>query len=442
MPERPRLIVLTDIGGDPDDEQSLIRLLVHTNEFRIEGILCEHWRDGHRYDPEGQMELVERILAAYGRVQPNLTKHDEAFPEPAALLVGLKRGAAEVPFTLDEDASRGTADLIGAGKDTAASDWIISRVDRPDPRPVNICVWGGTADLAQALWRVRDTRGAEEVARFVAKLRVHAISDQDATGPWIRSSFPELFYVLNHSREGNKMLSCYRGMFLGGDESLTSRIWVNKHVSRGHGPLGALYPRSTWTGPNPHGCLKEGDTPSWFYFFDNGLQVPEHPEYGGWGGRFEPNGHFYQDAMDTVDGNTSGPATVWRWRPAFQREFQARMDWCVLPPERAAHPPVAILNGDGSTRPVELTARRGEAVTLSAEGSQPADGRKLSYHWWQYREAGTYPGTVRLTGADRERTEVHVPRDPAGKDIHIILEVTGSGDPPIVRYRRAILRVG
>jgi hypothetical protein len=91
---------------------------------------------------------------------------------------------------------------------------------------------------------------------------------------------------------------------------------------------------------------------------------------------------------------------------------------------------------------VELTARRGEATTLSAEGSQPADGRKLSYRWWQYREAGKYPGTVSLTGADRERTEVHMPRDAAAKDIHIILEVTGSGDPPIVRYRRAILRVG
>ena len=37
------------------------------------------------------------------------------------------------------------------------------------------------------------------------------------------------------------------------------------------GPLGALYPTSTWTAPNPHGTLKEGDTPSWLYFLPVGL---------------------------------------------------------------------------------------------------------------------------------------------------------------------------
>ena len=36
--ERPRLLVLTDIGGDPDDQQSMIRLMVYANEFVIEGL--------------------------------------------------------------------------------------------------------------------------------------------------------------------------------------------------------------------------------------------------------------------------------------------------------------------------------------------------------------------------------------------------------------------
>ena len=39
-------------------------------------------------------------------------------------------------------------------------------------------------------------------------------------------------------------------MYLGGDESLTSRDWVDEHV-RSKGPLGALYPVITWTAPNP-----------------------------------------------------------------------------------------------------------------------------------------------------------------------------------------------
>ena len=31
--ERPRLCVLTDIGGDPDDTQSMVRLMVYANEI-------------------------------------------------------------------------------------------------------------------------------------------------------------------------------------------------------------------------------------------------------------------------------------------------------------------------------------------------------------------------------------------------------------------------
>ncbi len=37
---KPRLLVLTDIGGDPDDTQSLVRLLVYSNEFDIEGLIA------------------------------------------------------------------------------------------------------------------------------------------------------------------------------------------------------------------------------------------------------------------------------------------------------------------------------------------------------------------------------------------------------------------
>ena len=38
--ERPRLAVLTDIGGDPDDQQSLVRLLVYANELEIEALIA------------------------------------------------------------------------------------------------------------------------------------------------------------------------------------------------------------------------------------------------------------------------------------------------------------------------------------------------------------------------------------------------------------------
>lgn len=39
-PCEPRVIVLTDIGGDPDDQQSMVRFLVYSNEFEVEGLIA------------------------------------------------------------------------------------------------------------------------------------------------------------------------------------------------------------------------------------------------------------------------------------------------------------------------------------------------------------------------------------------------------------------
>lgn len=40
LQDRPRLFVLTDLANEPDDEESLVRLLAYANEFDIEGIVA------------------------------------------------------------------------------------------------------------------------------------------------------------------------------------------------------------------------------------------------------------------------------------------------------------------------------------------------------------------------------------------------------------------
>ena len=40
VPEKPRILISTDIGGtDPDDNQSMTHLLMYNNLFNIEGLL-------------------------------------------------------------------------------------------------------------------------------------------------------------------------------------------------------------------------------------------------------------------------------------------------------------------------------------------------------------------------------------------------------------------
>ncbi len=151
----PRLLVLTDISSltagvaEPDDGQSLIRLMLYTNEFDIEGLIAtSNLGHGQKTRPD----LIRQVVDAYEKVRPNLLLHDPRYPAAEVLRGGIKAGAGtcwpKVPVM----------ESIGEGKDTEASDWIIQGVDRPDPRPVWVVIWGGSADLAQALWRVRRDR--------------------------------------------------------------------------------------------------------------------------------------------------------------------------------------------------------------------------------------------------------------------------------------------
>jgi hypothetical protein len=430
---RPRLLVLTDIGGDPDDQQSMIRLMAYANEFEIEGLIASAAGvPGQLQDEVTHPDLIREIVEAYGKVRANLLLHRPDYPPVESLRERVKSGN-----------SRRGIRSVGAGHDTEGSRWIIKVVDRDDPRPVNVTIWGGSTELAQALWRVRHDRTAGELKHFVSKLRVHAIGHQDDTGPWIVEQFSDLFYVLSKAPEKRDMREgAYRGMYLGGDESLTSREWVDAHVRKERGPLGALYPTRTWTAPNPHGCLKEGDTPSWLYFLPTGLSDPAHPDWGGWGGRFRPaGGGLFRDAADTVGKVTDARATVWRWRPAFQADFAARMSWCVRPARGANHPPLAVLNGEGGAGIAEIRARPGEQVRLTAAGSSDPDGDRLSFRWFVYPEAGTYARDVPLSDGANETTVLTAPADAGGKTIHVVLEVTDGGEPPLTRYRRAVIRV-
>ena len=320
--DRPRLAVLTDIGGDPDDQQSMIRLMLYANELEIEALTASaSGTPGELKQDITQPHLIREIVKAYGQVLPNLRKHADGWPDAETLLGRIKSG----------NPKRGRQN-IGEGHDTEASRFLIERIDAGSPeRPLNISIWGGQTDLAQALWRIKHDRGAQGLAQFVRKFRVYDISDQDKLADWIRSEFPGMFYILSKAPPGrDRREAVFRGMYLTGNLDLTSRQWVETHV-RSKGPLGALYPIKTWTAPNPHGCLKEGDTPSWFFFLPRGGNDPNDPTKPGWGGQYvrQPDG-WYRDPPATADFDPR--TTVSRWREAFQQDFAQRMSWC-LPPE-------------------------------------------------------------------------------------------------------------
>lgn len=445
--EKQRVIVLTDIENEPDDAMSLVRFLTYSNQWDVEGLVAT--TSIHQKQKTAAWRIKE-IVNAYDSVRDNLLKHEPGYPSADYLHSVIKEGRMDYGMS-----------AVGPGMDSDGSELIIQSVDREDSRPVWVLVWGGPNCLAQALWKVSHTRSAEEVDKFVKKLRVYAISDQDDSGPWIRKTFKDLFYIVSpgyhrfggyhHSTWTGISGDKFHGRFSGADFNIVSNPWLDEHI-RSKGPLGRQYPFMTF--------IMEGDTPTFFYLIDNGLGDPAHPDWGSWGGRYE----FYQprmerwflepetrplwaDAVDEVMGvdscwHTGNQATIWRWREAYQNDFAARMDWTIKPYKEANHPPVPKLNHVS-----ELKAKVGDRINLSASATDP-DGDKLSYEWFYYPEAGSYTissgrtgNPLKIVDANKADAWFVVPESERLGTMHIILAVTDQGTPALTRYKRVIVTV-
>ena len=443
--EKQRVIVLTDISNEPDDEESLVRFLVYSNEYEVEGLIATTsvWlKDTVR------PERIQERVAAYGQVRDNLLKHASGYPTEEHLLSVIKAGRPEFGM-------KG----VGEGKSSEGSRHIIEVVDRPDQRPVWVCIWGGANCLAQALWDVKYTRSAEELDAFVSKLRVYTISDQDNSGRWMRITFPNLFYIVSPSSVDNQEYPRATWTGISGDRlyqngamhrfELVDNPWLEKNIINGHGPLGALYPRLKY--------IMEGDTPSFFSLINNGLGSHLSPSYGGWGGRYvlhqaygetRPIWTNARDSRDTVVAEngmsyTSDQATIWRWREAYQNDFAARMDWCVADTFAEGEPQ------SGRRFPGRQRAKRwqryglppGQRVNLSAAGTRDPDGNSVSYRWFVYKEAGTFKGDVRIEDAASPQAWFLAPQVTEPASLHVILEVWDDGQPRLCSYRRIIVTI-
>lgn len=461
---RPRVIIISDIGNEPDDQMSFVRFLLYSNEFDVEAMIAatSTWQ-GKATHPE----TMHALIHAYGQVRDNLLLHAKGWPTAGALDSRVFAGQASYGMT-------GTGD----NKMSPGAEAIIRAADRQDQRPLWICIWGGANTVAEALIRVRATRAPGEVEAFVEKLRIYSISDQDDAGPWIRRQFPGLFYIVQPTTPtgGEYYYATWTGISgdayyrncAGADSTTVTNEWLDAHI-RNKGPLGKLYPRFAF--------IMEGDTPSFLNLIDNGLGAYRRPDWGGWGGRYvyrQPYGETHpiwtqggdlfsrvtsQDTVTGADGRTytSDQATIWRWRDAFQNDFAARMDWTVSDYKHANHNPVVEVNHQTGTAPVLIDATVGEPVALDASNSRdPDSGQRLRFRWFHYAEAGgtgTNLSSVRIAGEHTPKATVtptsvcrsnwlqaSPPCSGTGA-AHVILVVSDDGSPPLTSYRRIILTV-
>jgi len=298
-----------DKCSDPDDVQSMVRFLLYTNDLDVEGLVAS----SATFANIAKKQNILEILNLYDQVDGNLRKHDSRYPTANQLRSITWQGR-------DNTWGKPASEIIGEGMDSEASDAIIRIVDKPDPRPVWICVWGGSREVAQAIWKVKATRNSPALVSFLSKLRIYIIAKQDGSAQWLLDNFPSLFVILSEKN--------YMGMFwdmYGADPKLADLAWINTNMREGHGPLGAVYPKSGYDPEKPG--QQEGDSPSFLYLVSavHGLNDPEKPNQESWGGKFvrpdSTKNHWFDDP--------AGTQTVSKWRLQVQEEFALRADWML-----------------------------------------------------------------------------------------------------------------
>ena len=422
---KPRVIATTD--GEIDDHSSMFRFLLYASDYDVAGIVevnSKYQKNGHSKEP-----WLEKQLDAYEQVLPNLRKHKPDYPSADYL-----RGVCRV-------GNENIKDLWVAPpgmeiKDTPGAQLIIDTLLDNDPRPVHVLSWGGANTTASALWKLKTEYPREKFDYAVSRIRIYCIWYQDGGGGWIQTNIPgayineayrwhKVWDYESISDNPRKREGCANPPEI---QQYMGYKWLSAHVTNNHGPLGALYPQT---------YVSEGDTPSFLHLINNGLEAHLDYTLGGWGGRSaHDNPAFPNHVTDkslTDDGNTN--KMYWRWIPAAQNDFEARMDWCVKEFKDANHPPVAKVKGS-----LKRDVKEGDTVRLAATATDP-DGNKLTCKWWQYADADSAAVTVAIATSDSlDKASFVVPNEP-GKQTDIILEVTDNGTPALTGYQRVILTV-
>lgn len=314
-----RVLVSTDLGGDPDDIQSLVHFLHYSDILKLEGLVSTTG-PGSTNRADLIREWVRRVDLDHLRAQgyPDLMTEKEVLD---VVRQGATRAGAPTPD--------------GA---TAGSRQIVERANAPDPeglhRPLWVLVWGSLTDVAQAL---------HDDPAIADKIRINAIGSSNTVNDpagrdyvfnGMASRWPELWWI-EDGRLPKPAHDTFRGYYQGGNQAgeWHNQTFIEANI-RGRGTthgglfdekLGDAFPVAGW----PAGALKEGDSPTFTYLLSpvvGGVGDVDDPTVPSWGGRFaRPFPDRYPNYATDLDAPADVcQATISRWREAYLGHWRAR----------------------------------------------------------------------------------------------------------------------
>lgn len=472
--DAPRTIVTTD--PELDDLNSLIRMLLYSNEIRIEGLVYASGQHHYAGDPEAGIPAyrwkagqshIEDTLDAYDRVDRNLRRHDPDFPTAAELRSKYRVGNISVLNDISES--------------TPGSRLIADVLLDDEPGPVYLQAWGGLSTIARGLLdieeRYKDTHEWDAIYEKVSrKAIITSFGTQDDTyETYIAPNWPQI-----ENRRVNTGIWGYgtRNVILPEDRFLVDPEWTRENVSQ-VGPLGELYriwgdgrfmaefggpqwegnPRqdrcmpppacpegpffddedffgfdstlpensrenliargyNVWTTLQPPGAfISEGDSSNFALLIDNGLRNYEDATWGGWGGRqvLRSTDPLLYSPPSTAEGDVN-PATGTR-----TNGFHASRWWRDIQMDFAARLRWTVTpdRRDANHEPTAIGPRGRLNIEVKpgqrvwlAGAAFDHDVDEVSSTWWTYPEAGTYGGSVDVSSIDVRRGAVGTFRVP------------------------------
>lgn len=286
-----RLIILADMGNEPDEEQQMVHMLMCSNEFDLEGLIAvsgKYLHSQHRLTERQRLypDLFEKLIGGYSQVIDNLKIHAKGWPEPQYLKSIVAAGQK----------GYGMSD-VGLGKSTEGSKLLIKCFEKEDPRLIYIVVNAGSNTLAQALNDYKSSHTKENLISVVSKLRVFENGAQDNAGAWICANYPEIHWTRSNYQTyayggpawswGSTKDDDKKGPHSWKPFSYNAtgqHQWALEHI-KNHGALGGLFPlRETPTGKLVF--IEGGGTIPWLGLIHQGLSNISQPSWGGWSGRF------------------------------------------------------------------------------------------------------------------------------------------------------------
>jgi len=326
------VIIDTDLGGDPDDIQSLFRAVHYSDVLKVKGIVSTPNGDkgSHPWDTVNNVELIREWVMRADVEHLRENGHPSLMPE-AELLANIKAGSA----------SAGAPSPTGA---TEGSDFIIETAKQYSKKnPLWVLVWGSMTTTAQALHDAPEIADKIRMYYISSSNTLHDEASRDFVFDFMENKYPQLWWIENGVLPKGTH-ETFRGIYQSGNQEgeWAFTKFTDANI-RGHGSdhnglfeekCGDVFPLANY----PKNSLKEGDSPSMLYLISPvlaGVGNVDDPTQESWGGQFRhydaakyPN--YYVDLDKTPE---ACQMTIGKWREDILRDWKARWDWYGQPVE-------------------------------------------------------------------------------------------------------------